>query len=109
MIDERFSAVAFEKAGYGSKAARCLSEELSNEVEEELDIVLQPAMLQVIAKLNALGHKLIPFEEQLPNHKHFREPLLNGPWPHYKFLVALDVIISVGYPETVDKNPLEEE
>jgi hypothetical protein len=107
MINDRFSAAAFERAGYGSDMARHLAKELQTAIQEELDNVIEPAMLGIIAKLNSLGHNLSAVGELRPGDKQFREPL-NDDKQHYKFLVALDVVISVGYPQTVDVPPFAE-
>ena len=108
MIDDRFSAAAFERAGYGSAQARRLSKELETEIQEELDSVIGPAMHGVIAKLNLLGHNLSESGDQRPGEKVFREPL-KGDEQHDTFLVALHVVFSIGYPETVDPLFFEEE
>ena len=107
MINDRFSATVFERAGYGSAMARHLSKELETEIQEELDSVIGPAMHRVIAKLNSLGHNLSEFGDQRPGEKHFREPLEDDK-QHYKFLVAIDVNAIIGYPE-MDPSFFEEE
>lgn len=101
MIDKRFSAEAFARAGYGTKNARILSRELQDEVQKNLDAVIQPAILDVIDKLNALGHCLAPVGELMPGDKFFSEPRQDDN-TKYKLVVAVDVVISVGYPDTVD-------
>lgn len=103
MIDERFSVEAFARAGYGTKMARALSRELQVELQKQLDVVIQPAVLEVIERLNILGHHLAPVGELLPGDKQFREPRSEDD-PRYRFLVAVDVVITVGYPDTVDKD-----
>lgn len=103
MIDERFSADAFARAGYGTKQARALSRDLQDEVQKYLDTVIQPAILDVIDRLNALGHRLSPAGELLPGDKQFSESC-SGDDKRYKFLVAVDIVVSVGYPDTVDKD-----
>lgn len=104
MIDHRFSADAFEKAGFGSAEARRLSKQLQLEIQTQLDQSIEPVVLEIIAKLNSLGHKLVPDGLLQPGDKQFRERLDNNN-QHHKFLVALDVVVSVGYPDTVDKPP----
>ena len=106
VIDERFSAAAFRNAGFGSPEARYLSKQLQLEIQNDLDVVIEPAILEVINKLKALGHNLDVVGELLPGDKEFQEPSENQD-QRYKFLVALDIVISVGYPETVDSLPSE--
>jgi len=103
-MERRFSAAAFEQAGHGTAAARDLARQLQYTIQQELDHVVRPAMHALVAKLNELGHQLTPVGELHPGDLHFREPL-DGGISRYKFLVAADIVISVGYPETVDAPP----
>jgi hypothetical protein len=108
MIDNKFSAKAFANTGYGTTEARKLSKELQIAIQEELDIVINPAMIDIINKLNNLGHKLVVDGELKIGDKRFIEPY-HDESKRYKFLVALDVVISVGYPDTVDSSPFIDE
>ena len=59
-------------------------------------------MEAVIARLNLLGHHLEPFGLQTADARHFRESHNDKTQP-FKFLVALDLTVTVGYPHTTDK------
>jgi hypothetical protein len=106
MIDARFSAKCFEEAGYGSVKAYQLSRKLAAAITEELHVVLEHKMLEIIDKLNSMGHQLIA-EDLSPAVKSFFEPLcddrmyVNKEVDSYRFLIVLDVNVTVGYPDTV--------
>lgn len=101
MIDEKFSASAFSAAGFGTKQARNLSRELQDEIVLALSESLAIEMRSVVARLNMLGHRLEPFGPQPAGEVHFRELDPDGKL-RYQFLVAADLTISVGYPQTTD-------
>lgn len=101
MIEQRFSAVAFAKAGAGTTEARELSKQLRDAILEELEPALNATMQSVIAQLNSMGHSLAPYGPQTVGDKHYREQSLDEPGG-YRFLVALDAVVSVGYPQTTD-------
>jgi hypothetical protein len=101
MLDKKFSAEAFAAAGFGTKEARALAKEMQHEIVEELDNQLEQALALIIQKLNALGHDLQPYGQQLPGEKHYRETYGGSP-ERYKFLVAVDTVVTVGYPHTTD-------
>lgn len=101
MIDERFSAKAFCDAGFGSEKARALSRQLQDAIAQGLSESLANEMNSVITQLNALGHHLEPYGPQTADAKHFREQDPDKAQA-FKFLVALDLVVSVGYPQTTD-------
>ncbi len=101
MIDEKFSAAAFSAAGYDTEQARNLSRELQNEIVLAVSESLALEMHKVIAELNSLGHALAPFGPQPAGEVHFRQCDPEG-LNRYRFLVAADLVISVGYPQTTD-------
>ncbi|WP_156397860.1 MULTISPECIES: hypothetical protein [unclassified Duganella] len=101
MIEQRFSAEAFAKAGVGTPEARELSKQLRTAILEHLEPALAASMRSVIDHLNSMGHKLAPYGPQLVGDKHYRELSRDGP-DGYRFLVGLDAVVSVGYPHTTD-------
>lgn len=101
MIDEKFSAQAFNDAGYGTAGARELCRQLQLAVLEELEPALAASMHSIIERLNAMGHSLQPYGPQGDGEKHYRETDPQHADP-YRFLIALDTVISVGYPDTTD-------
>jgi hypothetical protein len=105
MINARFSAKSFEDAGYGSVKAYQLSRDLSIAIIDELDTILEHKMLEVIGRLNSMGHQLTA-DDLSPSVKSFYEPLrddrmYNKEVGDYRFLIVLDVNITTGYPDTV--------
>ncbi|PZA14318.1 hypothetical protein DNK49_22435 [Azoarcus communis] len=98
MIDERFSAPAFTGAGLGSTASRDLSKQLQAELERDLMGLVGPAMRSAVAKLNHMGHKLSLAEEPTSSSIAFREQSGGA----VVFVVAADIVVSVGYPDTTD-------
>ncbi len=101
MIDERFSVKKFVKCGWKTKESRVIANELTQEIQKELHKVLKPAFEDIIQKLNALGHNLKLYEEDEPANYHYRE-YSSEDSENYKTLVALDTVVTVGYPETTD-------
>jgi hypothetical protein len=105
MIDAKFSAKSFEEAGYGSVKAYQLSQKLREAILEEIDVAVDRKFLKIIDKLNSMGHRLI-IERSFPGDKSFFEPLCDDRMyckdvKDYKFLVCLDIVVTVGYPHTV--------
>ncbi|UUZ49282.1 hypothetical protein LP420_02385 [Massilia sp. B-10] len=102
MIDDKFSATAFAAAGQGTPEARALSQLLQAQLQAEAEPFIGAAMNTIVEKLNAMGHRLKPYGPQAPGEKHFHE-YPDSEDKNYKFLVALDLVITVGYPETTDE------
>jgi hypothetical protein len=63
MIDERFSAQAFNRCGIDTDEARQLAKSLEKAVQEEMKNTLKPKLLEVISLLNELGHCLALVED----------------------------------------------
>jgi hypothetical protein len=99
MIDKRFSAQAFEAAGWGSQQSKLLCSQLEAEIQAELHKAIEPAMLGVIQKLNNMDHALSKVGEFAPGELQFREPLAPPKADAYKMILALDVVLTVGYPK----------
>ncbi len=101
MLDHRFSSEAFERAGFGTIRARTLARDLQETILKELDVVVRPALDVIIKKLNSMGHRLEPAEGGRIGDITFLEASQNAR-QRYKFLVGIDIVVSVGYPDTVD-------
>ncbi len=97
----RFSAKNFEKCGWKTKESRILADELCQAIQEELDELLKPAFEGIVRDLNLLGHNLELYDEH-PGEYHYRE-FFSEDRKNYKMLVALDTVVTVGYPETTDE------
>lgn len=52
MIDDKFSALAFSDAGFGTEEARALSRQLQEAIVQQLSLTVGKEMEAVIAKLN---------------------------------------------------------
>jgi hypothetical protein len=98
---EKYSKQNFALCGVNSDAARRLADDLRNDVNEEIHTVVLTAFLNVIEKLNTLGHHLTPYDEISPGDISFR----NEPTEKQCCLrLACDVIISAGYSHTISSS-----
>jgi hypothetical protein len=98
MIDERFSAAAFDTAGWNTESARKLCSSLNAEINAQLLAVLVPEMRKIVFRLNEIGHTLLDVSEQMDDEMHFRSFGSPAPDGEYKFLVAADLVVTVGFP-----------
>src|SRR5882724_1876740 len=55
---EKYSKEQFESLGLNTAAARKLADELQDDVNEEIHAAVLPAFLDIVERLNALGHHL---------------------------------------------------
>lgn len=68
---------------------------------------LIPLVGQIVATLNARGHKLRYYEEPVPGTLVFRDDTGAGPAYHCDLRLAVDTVISVGFRDTVDAIDVE--
>lgn len=109
MIDDRFSAAAFSKAGLNTDDARQLADALEVAVQRNLDGALREAMGQIVAKLNSMGHNLTP---ELPVESgrlvFFDLDPASDQWHQdTKLRLALDTTVSAGYHHFTDPAELD--
>ena len=107
-IDERFSKQAFEALGWASEESRVLCGQLDAEIHEMLRHLLVPAVREIVGRLNAMGHALVDFAPDGGDNIHYREPCVTAsPIADYTMILAVDWVITVGYPELPRFVPLE--
>jgi len=91
----RFSPEAFESLRGDADAARRLADELQVAVLAEVGAAAKERFRTIVATLNALGHRLAPYDED-PGEVHVRDYTA----PHQCALrLAVDVIVSAGYKD----------
>ena len=104
MIDEKFSQEAFESLGLDTPEANKLAQELAKEVQNEIHEVLYPAFQQIIEKLNKMGHNLKLYEDVIPGDIAYRDDSNDNGHYKCKLRVALDTVVSTGYPDVWDES-----
>jgi len=97
MIDDRFSAEAFEKCGPDSDAARKLSDDLADEIQKQVHTATTEYMEKIIRKLNSMGHNLKPYGEIRPGDISYRDDAGHGAAYTCKLRLAADTVVSAGY------------
>jgi hypothetical protein len=102
MIDERFSASAFEAHGVDTEEARRLADGLAEEIQQEIYVVIEPKLREIVEKLNAMGHRLKLYEVPEPGDISFRDDAETESGYKCKLRVAFDSIVSTGYAHLVD-------
>ena len=103
MVDNRFSADEFLQAGHNSKAARALADELAQTIQEELHHAILPAIEQVVAHLNEMGHSLSFYDQPVPGEIAYRDDTETGAGYECRLRVAVDTIISTGYGHVINE------
>jgi len=102
MIDDRFSAKAFEAYGLNSEGAGELACQLAEEVNQELHKVILPKLMEIIDTMNAMGHNLRLYEEPKPGDISFRDDSEGAFGYECRLRIALDCVVSTGYAHLVD-------
>jgi hypothetical protein len=102
MIDERFSASAFEAHGVDTEEAMKLADALAEEIQQELHTVIEPKLRDIVKKLNAMGHHLKLYEEPNPGDISFRDDAETESGYNCKLRVAFDSVVSTGYAHLID-------
>jgi hypothetical protein len=97
MIDQRFSAKAFEAHGIDTDEARRLADALGDEIQGELHKVIQPKLIEIVGKLNSMGHQLKPYDQIEPGSISFRDDMETESGYKCKLRVAFDGVVSTGY------------
>lgn len=109
MIDERFSSEAFLDAGLNSDKANRMAETLAEEIQNEMHQVVLPKFLEIIERLNAMGHNLKPYDTIEPGDISFRDDTEDETGYHCRLRVAIDTVISTGYSRTFSEGEADEE
>lgn len=100
MLDERFSASAFEKLGINTEEARLLANLLADEVLKEMQKIVEPQFSKIITRLNEMGHNLKP-EAIAPGELSYRDDWEDDQGYQCKLRVALDLVVSTGYAHLI--------
>lgn len=97
MVDDRFSASAFSALGLDTEGARGLSEQLAAEIQVEVHEVVARKMVEIVERLNAMGHRL-KLDEDEPSVVSYRDIRQEAPGAERHYLrVAVDTTLSAGY------------
>jgi hypothetical protein len=99
MIDERFSAAAFEALRGDRAATRELADLLQAEVLDEIEKSLKPLLETIVARLNGLGHSLRPYGEAQPGDIAYRDDETDDLGYDCKLRLCFDITISAGYAD----------
>jgi len=97
MIDERFSASSFASRGLDTEAARELADLLAEEVQREMHRVIEAHFLEIIGRLNSMGHSLKPEYPATPGDLPYRDEWEDESGYHCRLRVGLDTVVSTGY------------
>jgi hypothetical protein len=97
MIDKRFSARSFEASGLDTERTRRLADILADEIQQELHKVIEPSFIEIVEKLNAMGHDLKLYDEIEPGSIAFRDDVETESGYKCKLRVAFDTVVSTGY------------
>ena len=104
MINQKYSAVAFEKLGFDSEGSNLLLDELEASIRSEVHEITSKYLNELVSDLNRLGHDLRLVDSwsdnpKLPVSVSFRdEKYVEGEY-RCKLRIALDTVISLGYPD----------
>jgi len=101
MIDERFSSDAFAQLGLDSAGSRELANVLEKEVSEEMRQVIEEKIIELVKKLNSMGHKLKLEQAPQVGEISFRDDYQNGEY-ECKLRLAFDYVTSAGYPDLIN-------
>jgi len=107
-IDERFELKKFEAIGDDGIALQALSTALREEVEQRLDKVLSPAVEEIVAQLNKLGHDLRLYGKPVIGDIAYRDDLLEEGGYSCKLRLGVDVVVSLGFSDTIDEEGCSE-
>jgi hypothetical protein len=99
MIDDRFASSEFEKERGDRSALRERADMLAEEITQELNDALFPALAAIIEKLKRLGHNLRPYDTGEPGHLAFRDDSDDESGYDCKLRVAYDFTVSTGYAD----------
>lgn len=102
MVNERFSASAFDALGIDSKEAREHADLLAEEIQMEMHKVIFSHFEKIIKKLNEMGHNLKPYGEIRPGEISFRNDYEDENGYKCKLRVAIDTIVSTGYAHIIE-------
>jgi len=94
---KKYSKQQFESLGLNSPAARRLADELQDDVNAEIHATILPAFLNIVERLNALGHRLEMSDESRVGDITYRDEPIDE---QCYLRLACDTVISAGYADT---------
>jgi hypothetical protein len=99
MLDEKYSRAAFDLAGLDTEQAASLATSLQQDILLELDEVVRERFLQIVRRLNDMGHGLKPYTPLIPGELSFRDDSGEDGTESYRCLlrVAVDYVVSTGF------------
>lgn len=102
MIDERFSAEEFILSGIDTDESQKLADLLAEEVANELHQVVNAKVIEIVEKLNSIGHSLKPEYESKVGEISFRDNSFEDGKYQCKLRLGVDTVISTGYSHLID-------
>jgi len=106
MIDKRFSSQEFDARGLDTSAARKLAGQLRREVEKALHEVVACEFLQIIDRLNTMGHSLRACGRQKVGELAYRDYGPSGRSEACRLRLAVDTVVSAGYAHLLTEDEL---
>jgi len=104
-IDERFHLDQFLRIRGDADALEAVNAELEKEVHKRLHEVVQPAVEEIVARLNGVGHNLTLYYEPVPGDIGYRDDQTVDGRYSCKLRLGVDVVVSIGFADTVDEEP----
>ncbi len=101
-IDNRFSKEAFIAESERDLSSRSLANALELEVQDEIHSVVLPKIVDIIRRLNTMGHNLKEFTPPEPGNISFRDETKYGE-SVCSLRLALDTIVSAGFGDATDE------
>lgn len=108
MLDERFSAEAFAVCGLNTKQSLQLAKDLASEIQNELHIAITSKLLNIVERLNGMGHNLKLYGPPIPGDISYRDAVEDESGYHCKLRVGVDTVISTGYAHLCTDQPLDD-
>ncbi len=103
MIDERFSAEAFISSGIDTNESQKLADLLAEEVANELHEIVNTKLVEIVGKLNSMGHSLKREDNSKVGDISYRDDSwTNEKTYQCKLRLAVDTVISTGYSHLID-------
>jgi hypothetical protein len=100
-IDSRFGKERFRVEAEVSPGARDLADQLQAEVVQLLQDCVTTKMREIVSALNEQGHQLHFYYPPEPGHVAFRDDCRSGSTNECDLRLAVDVVVSAGFRDTV--------
>lgn len=95
-IDDRFSLSAF-RSSQDPRSKKELKEALQGEILRELDGVIQQVFLDIVRRLNLLGHNLREYEPRTPGALNYRDDDESLDKYVCRLLLGVDTVVTVAF------------